>query len=461
MEQLLDKLSQIVNPERVITDPARLDEVSWDALSRGRIHPLREPTLADPLCVVLPVSTDEVRRVALVANQERIPIVPFGGGSGLMGGALSLERSIVLDLRRMDQVLEIDQAGLTARVQAGVVLETLDTRLNEHALMLGHDPWTLPVATVGGAISTNSLGYRGGKYGSIGDQVLGLEAVLPTGEIVRTRAVPKVSTGLNLKYLFVGGEGCFGIITEATLRVFPLPEKRALHGFRFASFEQGFDVVQKVFARGIRPALLDFGDSPAKFGDDAVLYIGVEGSSEIVAAEEGVVVALCGAAEAVRMPSDQAERFWLERHVIANRFMRNRRLRREFGLDPIRRDWVHVALPASKVLAYRREATQILSRRGVQLRESGIWTQPELFSMSLMIEDHDVEKSQRNLQDTVDEVLGLAQQMGGSMEYCHGVGIKLAPFMAEEHGYGLEVMRQIKRVLDPKNIMNPGKLGLK
>ena len=363
MEKLFDKLSQVVNPERLITEPARLDEVSWDALSRSRIHPRRKPSLAEPLCLVLPVSTDEVRRVMLIANQEKIPVVPFGGGSGLMGGALSLQRSIVLDLRRMDRVLEIDPVGFTARVQAGIVLETLDTLLNERALMLGHDPWTLPVATVGGAISTNSLGYRGGKYGSIGDQTLGLEAVLPTGEIVRTRAVPKVSTGLNLKYLFVGGEGCFGIITEATLRVFSLPERRVLQAFRFASFEQGFAVVQEVFARGVRPALLDFGDSPAKFGNDAVLYIGVEGSGETVAAEERIIVALCEAAKAVQMSSDQAERFWLERHVIANRFLHNRRMRREFSSDPIRRDWVHVALPASRVLAYRRSHADSLQAR--------------------------------------------------------------------------------------------------
>src|SRR6185503_8596183 len=113
----------------------------------------------------------------------------------------------------------IDKRARCARVQPGVVLEVLDQQLNESGLILGHDPWTVPVATIGGAISTNSVGYRAGIYGSMGEQVLGLEAVLPNGEILRTRGVSKHSAGLQLNFLLIGGEGCFGIITEATIKI--------------------------------------------------------------------------------------------------------------------------------------------------------------------------------------------------------------------------------------------------
>jgi FAD/FMN-containing dehydrogenase len=126
--------------------------------------------------------------------------------------------------------------------------------------------------------------------------------------------------------------------------------------------------------------------------------------------------------------------------------------------DAARRDWIHVALPASQVLRFREAATEIAAKRKLSLQETGLWTQPELFSMRLAVESG--EKQQSALQDTIEELLRLVQRMGGSMEYCHGVGLKLAPLMAEEHGYGLAVMRQIKKVLDPNNIMNPGKLGL-
>ena len=236
MNSVVAKLSAVIDSARILTDANQLDGLAWDALSEGRIHPRHQPELAPPLCAVIPISADEVQRVVRLANAEKIPLVPFGGGSGLMGGALSIRSGIVLDLRRMNRIVEIDNEARVAHVQAGVVLEALDQELNRAGFILGHDPWTVPVATVGGAISTNSVGYRAGIYGSMGEQVLGLEAVSPIGEIYRTRAVAKHSAGIDLNSLLVGGEGCFGVITEATIRIFPKPEAQLLSGYRFASF---------------------------------------------------------------------------------------------------------------------------------------------------------------------------------------------------------------------------------
>jgi FAD/FMN-containing dehydrogenase len=458
--RLVEKISSIVGAEHVFTDRDRLNEHSWDALSEGRLHPLNKPDIALPLCVVLPNSTAEVRQIVLLANAEQTPIIPYGGGSGLMGGALSIRPAIVVDLRRMNRILEVDAEARMARVQAGCVLEAVDKKLNQEGFILGHDPWTVPVATIGGAISTNSMGYRAGKYGSLGEQVLGLQAVLPSGEIVTTRAVPKSSAGINLNSLLIGGEGCFGIVTEATIRIFPVPEKRALAAVSFPSFERGYAAIQQIFARGLQPAMVDFGDSEDKFDGVAVLYLAFEGVAAIVEAEENIALSICDRGGGARLPVEQAEEFWRERHSIARRFMENRRQRRERGRDGVYRDWIHVALPASMVLPFRRAAVEIVAKRGVHLQESGLWVRPEFFSMPLRIEDDGSNNAQIALEETVEELLRLAQKMGGSMEYTHGVGVKLAPLMAEEHGYGLEVMRKIKRALDPNQIMNPGKMGL-
>lgn len=457
---LLDRLRAIVGSDGVVADPERLDEISWDALSEGRLHPLKIPNVTLPLCIVLPSSAAEVQEIVRLANQERLPIVPYGGGSGLMGGALSLYSGIVMDLRRMHRIVGVDREARSVTAQAGAVLESLEEKLNEEGLILGHDPWTLPVATLGGAISTNSMGYRGGIYGAMGEQVLGLEVVMPGGELLRTRAVPKSSAGVDLNALFIGGEGCFGIITEATVKAFPKPESRALLALLFASFESGYKAIQQIFARGLRPALVDFGDDNEKFQGGAVLYVAFEGRREIVAAEEQLALSVFDEAGGKRLPRQEAERFWRDRHVIARRFMQNRRQRRERGRDGIYRDWIHVALPASKVLPFREAAVEITERRGVRLQESGLWIRPELFSLRLGIEERGDNKAQLVLEETVEELLRLVQKLGGSMEYTHGVGVKLAPLMAEEHGYGLEVMRQIKKVLDPNNIMNPGKMAL-
>ncbi|MET0500004.1 MAG: FAD-binding oxidoreductase [Candidatus Binatia bacterium] len=457
---LVTKLDKIVGSENVSIDASRLDELSWDALSEGRLHPAKRPDVTIPLCVVLPFSTDEVRRIVILANEEKVPMIPYGGGSGLMGGALSVQAGIVVDLRRMEQILDVDTEARLTRVQAGTVLEKLDKRLNREGFILGHDPWTLPVATVGGAISTNSMGYRGGLYGSMGEQVLGLEAVMPNGQVLRTRAVPKSSAGVDLKSLLIGGEGCFGIVTEATVRIFPAPEQRVLHALSFDSFEVGYNAIQEMFRQRLRPALIDFGDANEKFHGVAILYLAFEGIREVVEAEEQRALSICQRFGGMKLPQKEAERFWSDRHEIARRFMRNRRQRRERGRDGVYRDWIHVALPASKVLSFRAAAIEIIEKHGVRLQESGLWIQPELFSMPLGIEDDDAHKAQLALEDTVEALLHLVHEMGGSMEYTHGVGVKLAPLMAEEHGYGLEIMRQIKKTLDPNNIMNPGKMSL-
>jgi alkyldihydroxyacetonephosphate synthase len=459
-DRVLGKLARIVGPQQITTDAAALDELSWDALSETRLHPLHRPKIMPPLCSVRPFSADQVRQIVLLANQDHLPIVPYGGGSGLMGGALSIRAGIAMDLRQMNRIVAVDAEARSARVEAGAVLEDVEKTLNRNDFILGHDPWTLPVATVGGAISTNSMGYRGGLYGSMGEQVLGLEAVLPSGEVLRTRAVPKASVGIDLKSLLIGGEGCFGVITEATLRIFPKPEKRVIYGFRFDSFEVGYHAIQSMFLRRLRPAVLDFGDADDKFAAGAVLYLGFEGISEVVDTEGKRAIAICEEFGGTGLSREEAERFWNDRHEIARRFIRNRRQRRERGKDGIYRDWIHVALPGSKVLPFRAAAIEIANKRGVDVLESGLWIQPELFSMPLGIVDDGSKAAQLVLEETVGELLQLVHEMGGSMEYTHGVGVKLAPFMAEEHGYGLEVMRQIKKTLDPNNIMNPGKLGL-
>ncbi len=460
MGNIAEQLGAVIDPAAIVTDASALDELSWDALSEGRLHPDHQPEIRAPLCAVRPRSTDEVRRLVQFANAEKIPLVPFGGGSGLMGGAVSIRPSIALDLRGLNQIVAVDAEARSVRAQAGVVLEALDARLNQAGFILGHDPWTVPVATVGGAISTNSVGYRAGIYGSMGEQVLGLEAVLPNGEWLRTRAIGKHSAGIDLNALLIGGEGCFGVITEAALRIFPKPEARFFCGFLFASFEAGYAAIQKMFLERIQPALLDFGDDEDRHDPGALLYLVFEGNEKIAGAEAEIAAAICAAAGGKALDRAEPEQFWRGRHEIARRFAANRRQRRQRGRDGVYRDWIHVALPGSKVLPFRKAALELIEGRGVRLQESGLWVQPELFSMRLGAEEDRLADAQLALEQTVEDLLRLVQRLGGSMEYTHGVGVKLAPLMAEEHGYGLEVMRQIKRTLDPNNIMNPGKLGL-
>src|SRR5438128_11087639 len=204
----------------------------------------------NPAAVVWPGSTKDVSSVVRFAADAGLSIVPWGGGTGLMGGARPSTDSIVLDMRRMRRVRSIDRASNRATAEAGIVLEALDRRLRTRGLTLGHDPWSRPRATLGGAIGTNGIGYGGYLRGTMGDQVLGLEAVLADGSIVRTRPAVRSTTGVDLKRLFIGTEGTLGGLTAATGRAFPGPEREEIHSFSIRDFPQGLACLARIYDDG-------------------------------------------------------------------------------------------------------------------------------------------------------------------------------------------------------------------
>jgi len=473
--RLIRDLCDCLGARKVSTDPAVLAFASHDSLrvSRGSPRSLPQPVL--PLAVIRPEETGDVCKTVRFAVDHRLPLVELGGGTGLMGGARSLQPGLVLDLRSMSRVLEVNRHDRTVRAQAGAVLAEVNATLESEGLMLGHDPWTVPIATVGGTISTNSLGYRGAQYGSMGDQVLGLEVVLGDASVLQIRPAARSSTGPRLKHLFAGAEGTLGVITEAVLRAFPQPERRRLLALEFPDFDTGFQAVQAMFAVGLVPAMIDFGQTyagsrarRARFMPDGApgrMQLAFEGYAEAVAAARRRALAVCQAHGARTLPGRVATGFWKNRHVVAERL--RERIRDQNEADQ-RASWlpegavfdfVHVSLPASRVLDFRNEAARVLEVRGVSVREWGLWNQPELFSvvMQRFIEEPNDTVA---FAEAVDAVLQLAQDFGGSMEYCHGAGVRLAALMEREHARGLTLLRAIKLAVDPQGILNPGKLGL-
>src|SRR6266567_7787816 len=250
---LVQSLRSQLGSGKVSTEPSDLAAASQDSLRPSRGSLLTLPPPAIPLAVVRPAVTEDVCEAVRLAIAHKLPIVELGGGTGLMGGARNLRPGLVLDLRMMNRVVEVRREDRTVRAQAGAVLADVDAVLAAEGLMLGHDPWTVPIATVGGTISTNSLGYRGAQYGSMGDQVLGLEVVLGDASVLTLRPAARSSTGPRLKHLFAGAEGTMGVITEAVLRAFPQPERRQLVALEFPDFDSGFHAVQAMFAVGLVP----------------------------------------------------------------------------------------------------------------------------------------------------------------------------------------------------------------
>ena len=414
--------------------------------------------------VVWPKSVEDISNTLKYATRRSVPVVPYGGGTGVMGAATSVDSAIVLNMQRMNRIIEVDTESRTGTFQPGTVLEDAHRAFIERGLRLGHDPWSRPIATIGGAISTNGVGYTASGHGAMGDQVLGLWVALGDGEIVETRAVPEALFGSSLNHVFIGTEGNFGVIAEATIEAFPAPLARVMLCFDFPEFDSGFEAISEMYAQGLKPTVMDYGDELVSDGSGgrqtATLYLAFEGSDKRVDADVHHTTAICSRHCGRRGSKEDVQRYWANRHASALRYKKNVLEgdapddARKSG-SAYRMDYLHVALPAGKVLEYRKTCESFLSSNHIDVREWSVWGRPEFFSF--LIADSDSEDAGANLGTTVDSVLTLAQSMGGTMEYCHGVGLKLAHLMKAELGTGLTVARRIKNALDPAGILNPGK----
>ena len=467
----LAEVNQVVSRDRVLTDDRTLEDYSRDAVRHDRWG---LPAPQRPLAVVRPATTAHVSEIMKLATAARVPVVPYGAGTGVMGGAAASGGGIVLDLGSMDKVLDVSVENRTARVQPGVVLGELDKLAQVGGMFVGHDPWSQPVASVGGAISTNGVGYLAAKYGPMGRQVLALEAVLPTGEVVRTRALPRnVSAGLDMTGLFIGTDGVFGVITEATVRLFPQPEERRHYALEFPSFPSSFFAVCRLAAEGVTPAMVDLfeedrtqkggsrieADAPGR----SVLHMSLEGSSSMeVDALETTAWEIVSAYSGTDLGPEEAQRFWEERHASGERYA----AMREGGQrHPWRDDrggalaYVHTAAPISEVLGLRYQGVSMFQEAGFDVHEVAIWGEPEMFSIVAASPAETSEANHDAMREVTDRFIDLALEKGGTVEYCHGVGVRMKGAYGRELGAGgRELVRRLKRALDPVGILNPGKL---
>lgn len=432
----------------------------FDALRPYRSYPKLRMKGYVPRFLVRPETTAEISEIVRIARRSRTPIVPYGGGTGLMGAAEPVRDGIMIDTSRMNKIEEISKEDSLVIARPGTVLEDIYNQLQAHDLFFGHDPWTRPIATVGGAISTNSLGYMGAKYGSIGSQLLGLEAVMPDGKVMKTRPAQFSSTGLDLKRLFIGTEGSFGIVTSATIRAFPKPERFALASYKFPNFEDGYHAILTMRTNDVRACMVDYGEEDPEHGGDVQLNLAFDGMEGEVEAHLAKADRITNECRGQKLEDREAQEFWEHRHDIA--LMYSRRISRmKYTEEPrTKYDYIHVSLMASRVLQFRRETLRIARENGVKVLEVGLWHGPELVSLVLSSKANDPKDATKKLWRSSNEILMHAQALGGSMEFCHGVGLKLAHLMEREHGLGLEIMRRFKKAVDPFGIMNPGKAGL-
>jgi FAD/FMN-containing dehydrogenase len=302
----------------------------------------------------------------------------------------------------------------------------------------------------------------------MGKQVRAIEVVLADGQVIRTRPLAQASSGPALAGLFAGAEGVMGVITEATVQLFPQPEERKFATFGFDSFEAGFPVIERLHAIGLAPAVLDLTEEdPPRDGAHAyfcVLYLGFEGYREEVEAQYQRTIFEAVTCGGIDLGPGITETYWRHRHASADRWKE-----RVQPLRPTERwrrnewraaDYLHVSLPIGNVLEYKRRAEETLAAAGLTVSEAAIWTHPGLFSLLIMDPETGGVGRRAVVAATSETLLIMAVSMGGSIEYCHGTGSKLAPLAAMDWADALPLAQRIKHGVDPDGLLNPGKLGL-
>jgi FAD/FMN-containing dehydrogenase len=455
----VERLRKLLGPDRVLTGPDIPTVYFRDMLAPNRGFPAPSEGWPPP-AVVRPDSTEDVSAVLEAAGDLGVKVVCWGGGTNLMGSAASLDGEIILDLGSMNRVIRIDRISRRAVVQPGVTLQKVEERAGVHHLMLGHDPWTRNYATVGGSIGPDGLGYLAPRYGTMGQMVLGLSLVLPDGTVIQKRATER-SPGFNTASLAIGLEGTLGVVTEAVLRLRPLPEARKILAFHFPDFASGFHAA--IALRELGPSLLDFIESfegqrlmPGGGGDLRPTFtLGFEGAKRVVDAQVKEAGRLVRSFRGRRAGSALARAYWDERHSVADMVARDAsgRSRGDSFFQKIWFDYVHLSIPLGGILDYRARALAILARRGVLPSEIAIFAHPELVSIYFLKPRDDDDDGRADLENAVEELIRACHAIGGSMEYCHGVGTRLSRFLPEEMGGGLEAYDRIKFALDPRGVL--------
>lgn len=420
-----------------------------------------------PDAVISPRSKEEISEIVKVCNEYNIPIVPRGSGTNLCAGTCPTEGGVVLLFKHLNKILEIDEENLTITVQPGVITQEVTTAVEAKGLFYPPDPGSMKISTIGGNINENSGGLRGLKYGVTRDYVMGLEAVLANGEIIKTGGkLAKDVAGYDLTRLFVGSEGTLGIITEATLKLIPMPETKETILALYQDLESAAKSVSKIIASKIIPITLEFLDQPtleaveafAKIGlptdAKAVLLIEQDGPAEIVKRDIARIKEICKEEHAVSVKSAESEE-----EAEALRTARRAALSALARLKPttILED---ATVPRSEIANMVNAIGEIAKKYDLNICTFGHAGDGNLHPTCLT-DVRDREEIER-VEKAFEEIFEKAIELGGTITGEHGVGVMKAPYLEMKLGTaGIAAMQAIKTGLDPNNIMNPGKMFAK
>jgi alkyldihydroxyacetonephosphate synthase len=429
----------------------------------------RGERLPTPDYIVHPGSAEEIAEILFIANKYHIPVVPWGGGSGTQGGALPLFGGILVDTKRMDKIIEIDEKSLTVTAQAGINGQQLEWALNEKGLTLPHYAASSNCATLGGYLAPRGTGTISTKYGKAEDMFLRMQVVLPTGEIIRTAHIPKHAAGPDWARLWLGAEGTFGIITEATMQVDYLPEARLLRAVLFDNLSNAIEAGRLMMTRRLEPFVIRLYDPESTRSqvkkvlgyefDGAYMVIGFDGDPDIAALQGKKALEICTGLGARDLGREPGEKWWEHRY--------------DFYYPPksLHMPWMYGT--TETVTTYDKiEKLYWAEKKAVEegfaewnvkfIGHFSHWFHWGVMVYTRFIIEEPPADAQEALQlhnRVWNAAMTAVLENGGMINEHHGVGLKLGRFMRRQYTDAWPFLLRLKKMIDPNGIMNPGKTG--
>jgi alkyldihydroxyacetonephosphate synthase len=469
IEMIRSELGEIVGQDFISVEESDKLVYSTDWSWMPQMWLDRGKPLNTPDYIVYPGSAEEISEIMEVANKYRIPVVPWGGGSGTQGGALPMFGGILLDMKRMDKIIEIDEKSLKVTAQAGIIGTQLEWALNERGLTLPHYAASSNCATLGGYLAPRGTGTISTKYGKAEDLFISMQIVLPTGEIIRTAPVPQHAAGPDWPRLFLGAEGTFGVITEATMQVDYLPEARYLRALLFDNLSNALEAGRLMMTRRLDPFVIRLYDPHStrtqvkkvlgyEF-DGAYMVIGFDGDPDIAALQEEKALQISRNLGAQDIGREPGEKWWNHRY--------------DFYYPPksLKLPWMYgtteTVTTFDKIEQLYYAEKEVVEKNFAEWDIQFIGHFSHWFHWGVMLYSRFIiEEPPQDAQEALrlhNRVWNAAMQAvienGGMINEHHGVGLKLGRYMRRQHGAAWPFLLKLKKTIDPNGIMNPGKTG--
>lgn len=469
MKMIENELVDIVGRDYVLTDIADRMIYGLDVFWLPRLWIDRGLTPPLPEIVVVPETPEQVSAIVKCCNIYHLPVIPWGGGSGGQGGVMPVYGGITIDVKRLNK-LKINETNQTITAQAGINGYELEYALNQQGFTLPHLPASIHSATLGGYLACRGAGVISTKYGKAEDMVLSVQVVLPNGDIIRTLPLPTHAAGPGILQLFVGSEGSYGVITEATMRIETIPEDRRMKVFLFDNLAKGIEAGRRIMLQRLQPIFIRLYDEvETKKRIEKILgitvkkgcyfVIGFDGKKEIAEIQEKMAVDIIREIGAEELDPDISWEWWNHRY--------------NFYFPPDVLDFPSMFGTMDTLCTFDKVENLYRTKKSQLEEKYSEWDLEYIAHLShwypwgVMVYDRFIiRKPPESAEDALalhNEIWNTAVriniQCGGVLNEHHGVGLKLSRLMREQYGPAYQIIEGIKKYVDPNNILNPGKMG--